>query len=186
MNANIILGLDADTFSNPRGSIVQNPASVEVGISMPQQSQNKQFSIAIPNGVVAGNCLTVNLPNGQQTQVVVPPGYSAGMKMTINYKATSQPPQQQQQTFTPMPQPEVQMAPLQQKHEVVVVNNAKPETKELRRFLDSLNLVEYFDKIVADGVECTEDLVHLSIEDLMEYGLKKIKAKKTLAAFAIV
>jgi len=82
-------------------------------MQQPQQSENKQVMITIPNGVVAGNRMTVNLPNGQQAQVVVPQGYSAGMKMTISYKATrqqSQPPpqQQQRQSFTPMPQPVMQ------------------------------------------------------------------------------
>ena len=64
-------------------------------MQQPQQSENKQVMITIPNGVVAGNRMTVNLPNGQQAQVVVPQGYSAGMKMTVSYKATrqqSQPP----------------------------------------------------------------------------------------------
>ena len=58
--------------------------------TQPQQSENKEVMITIPNGVVAGNRMTVNLPNGQQAQVVVPQGYSAGMKMTVSYKATRQ------------------------------------------------------------------------------------------------
>jgi hypothetical protein len=54
---------------------------------------------------------------------------------------------------------------------------------ELRTFLESLNLIEHLDRLVTDGVECTEDLInHLSEEYLVvDLGIGKFKAKKLLA-----
>merc|ERR1712166_1103150 len=60
-------------------------------MQQPQQSENKQVMITIPNGVVAGNRMTVNLPNGQQPQkvektlkITIPKGVKAGNTITVN------------------------------------------------------------------------------------------------------
>jgi hypothetical protein len=53
---------------------------------------------------------------------------------------------------------------------------------DLYKYLESLNLIEHFDRLVADGVECTKDLIHVSEEYLMDdLGIGKIKTKKILA-----
>ena len=54
-------------------------------LPLPQTNKN-QVRITIPNGVVSGNRMNVNLPNGKQVQVVVPQGMRSGMQMTINYE----------------------------------------------------------------------------------------------------
>ena len=55
---------------------------------------------------------------------------------------------------------------------------------ELRLFLDSHDLSECLDQFLADGIECKEDLVHVTVEDLMAMGVAKFNARKTVAAFA--
>jgi hypothetical protein len=63
----------------------------------------------------------------------------------------------------------------------------KSETRkneELYFFLDEHNLSEYLEKLVADGVECKEDLAYVTVQDLMGMGVAKIKARNAVAAFA--
>ena len=69
-----------------------------------------------------------------------------------------------------------------------VMSNDKDKVKtpmaRLQSFLTEMNMSEYFDKLVADGVEKKQDLVHVTVEDLMELGLRKIKARKVAAVFS--
>mgnify|MGYP001420147641 CR=1 FL=1 len=58
--------------------------------------------------------------------------------------------------------------------------------KELSQFLDSLDLLEHFDTFVTDGAKCKEDLVYVTVEDLMKLGVRKITAKRSVAAFVKV
>ena len=44
------------------------------------------MTITVPPGVVAGQVLTVTMPNGQVVNVEVPPGSSSGSQFTITVK----------------------------------------------------------------------------------------------------
>ena len=56
--------------------------------------------------------------------------------------------------------------------------------KELSQFLDSLDLLEHFDTFVTDGAKCKEDLVYVTVEDLMKLGIHKITARKLVTVFS--
>ena len=59
-----------------------------VAVHVPQtHTENKTVSIAIPQGMRAGNQITVNLPNGKTVAVTIPKGMHAGNMLTINCKS---------------------------------------------------------------------------------------------------
>ena len=51
----------------------------------------KTAQIQLPPGVVAGNTLTVNLPNGSQVQITVPAGTKPGSVLNVQYQDMSAP-----------------------------------------------------------------------------------------------
>ena len=63
------------------------------------------------------------------------------------------------------------------------MEETEEKTKELRKYLNENNLIELIDKLIEEGVECKQDLIHLTAEDLKSYGLNTIKARKAKEAF---
>ena len=55
-------------------------------------------------------------------------------------------------------------------------NKAVALSEELRLFLESNGLGEYFDQFVEDGATCKDDLVLFTSDDLLGYGMKKLRA----------
>ena len=64
-------------------------------------------------------------------------------------------------------------------------NKAVALSEELRLFLESNGLGDYFDQFVEDGVTCKDDLVLFTSDDLMGYGMKKMSARKAMKLFAL-
>ena len=58
------------------------------------------------------------------------------------------------------------------------------QEKELRAVLKQHSIGQYYDELVADGVASREDLVYVTVEDLVGLGVKKIEARKVVAAFS--
>jgi len=58
------------------------------------------------------------------------------------------------------------------------------QEKELRAVLKQHSIGQYYDELVADGVASKEDLVYVTVEDLIGLGVKKIEARKVVAAFS--
>jgi len=89
------------------------------------QTNKKQVRITIPNGVVSGNRMNVNLPNGKQVQVVVPQGMRSGMQMTINYEDNLYAPVVPH-IPTHVPQTHKQQKTVQKTVQITIPNGVKP------------------------------------------------------------
>jgi len=68
-------------------------------------------------------------------------------------------------------------------------NDAKlPENeqdhRELRALLKQHNLGRHYDTLVAEGLRSKEDLAYVTVNDLREWGLGRIEARKAVAAFS--
>ena len=78
-------------FIGPLSTNHEKEAEIEmatVAVHVPQtHTENKTVSIAIPQGMQAGNQITVNLPNGKTVAVTIPKGMHAGNMLTINCKS---------------------------------------------------------------------------------------------------
>jgi hypothetical protein len=59
---------------------------------------------------------------------------------------------------------------------------APQQEQELRSLLKRNNIERFYDKLVAEGIRSKEDLVHLTVEDLIEWGLGRFEARKAVAA----
>ena len=64
-------------------------------------------------------------------------------------------------------------------------NKAVALSEELRLFLESNGLGDYFDQFVEDGATCKDDLVLFTSDDLLGYGMKKLRARKAMKLFAL-
>jgi hypothetical protein len=58
------------------------------------------------------------------------------------------------------------------------------QEKELRSFLKRHNVGRCYDTLVADGITSKEDLIYVTVEDLIGLGVKKFEARKVVAAFS--
>ena len=54
------------------------------------------------------------------------------------------------------------------------------QQKELWLFLNRQNLEEYFDRLKEDGIQCINDLEHVSVHDFITYGLNEAAAKDAM------
>ena len=54
------------------------------------------------------------------------------------------------------------------------------QQKELWLFLNRQNLEEYFDRLKEDGIQCINDLEHVSVDDFITYGLNEAAAKDAM------
>ena len=100
----------------------------------------KTAQIKLPPGVVAGNVLTVNLPNGSQVQITVPAGTKPGGVLNVQYQDMSAP------ASSTAPQNNTQMAGTC-KVKVVVPQGAVPGMK-IRVSHDGYD----YDVVVPNGV----------------------------------
>ena len=48
------------------------------------EQEGKSVVITIPDGVKAGNKITINLPNGKTVTIIIPRGMRSGNQITIN------------------------------------------------------------------------------------------------------
>ena len=56
--------------------------------------------------------------------------------------------------------------------------------QELRSLLKQHNIGRHYDKLVAEGLRSKEDLAFVTVEDLREWGMGRIEARKAVAAFS--
>ena len=59
-----------------------------------------------------------------------------------------------------------------------IPDSKKGDFKDLQVCLRELDLIQYLDNFIENGVECIGDLIHITADDLMEFGLKKVNARK--------
>ena len=59
-----------------------------------------------------------------------------------------------------------------------IPDSKKGDFKDLQDCLRELDLIQYLDNFIENGVECIGDLIHITADDLMEFGLKKVNARK--------
>ena len=64
------------------------------------------------------------------------------------------------------------------------VETTSQQEKELRGVLKRHNIERCYDKLVADGITSKEDLVDVTVEDLVGLGMKKFEARKAVRAFS--
>jgi serine/threonine protein kinase len=64
------------------------------------------------------------------------------------------------------------------------VEATEQQKRELKAVLKRHNIGRYYDKLVAEGLVSKEDLVYVTIEDLIGLGMKKFEARKAVAAFS--
>ena len=58
------------------------------------------------------------------------------------------------------------------------------QEEELRSMLKQHNIGRYYDNLVADGITSKEDLMYLTVKDLVGMGMKKFEARKVVGAFS--
>ena len=62
------------------------------------------------------------------------------------------------------------------------MDSTSQQDTELRLLLNKNNIGRFYDKLVAEGIRSKEDLVHLTLEDLTEWGMGRFEARKAVAA----
>jgi len=55
---------------------------------------------------------------------------------------------------------------------------------QLRSLLKQHSIEKYYEKLVAEGITSKEDLVYVTIEDLTDMGMRKIRARKVVRVFS--